>query len=74
MTFEIYGGDHGDYTIHRRGVVGAVAFVQRNQKGGGYTVARADGGASYHMRHMPIVENRADLIMALVNNRRPVAS
>ena len=63
MTFEIYGGDHGNYTIHRRGVVGAVAFVERNQKGGGYTVTRADDCARYYMARMPIAENLADCIM-----------
>lgn len=63
MTFEIYGGDHGSYYITQRGMGTPIAFVARNQKGGGYTVTRADGRAECQMRHMPTAKNRADLIM-----------
>ena len=62
-TFEIYGGDHGCYTIHRRGMGKPVALIERNQKGGGYTVTRTDDCARYYMGRMPIAENLADCIM-----------
>lgn len=46
QQYEIFGGDHGNYTICRQGNAAPVAFVRRNQTGGGYTVETAEGGFS----------------------------
>tara|TARA_R110002074_G_scaffold376485_1_gene553528 strand:- start:343 stop:816 length:474 start_codon:yes stop_codon:yes gene_type:complete len=67
--YEIFGGDHGNYTISLEGNATPVAFVRRNQKGGGYTVSRADESRSVSMRSMPTADNgheQAAAIMALL--------
>ena len=69
--YEIFGGDHGNYTISRKGNAAPVAFVRRNQKGGGYTVSKADESRSVLMRSMPKTDNGADQatkIMALLED------
>ncbi len=70
QQYEIFGGDHGNYTISRKGNAEPVAFVRRNQKGGGYTVSRADESRSVLMRSMPTAYNgheQAAAIMALLD-------
>ena len=67
--YEIFGGAHGDYTISLEGNAKPVAFVKRNQKGGGYTVSRADKSQSVLMYNMPTASNgqeQATKIMALL--------
>lgn len=64
-SIEIFGGDRGNYKITETGKVQPVAFVRRNQRGGGYTVEAADGAKSVRMRNMPL-RNQADAIMALL--------
>tara|TARA_R110001606_G_scaffold274733_1_gene423138 strand:+ start:421 stop:660 length:240 start_codon:yes stop_codon:yes gene_type:complete len=57
QQYEIFGGDHGNYTISRQGNAAPVAFVRRNQKGGGYTVETADQSRKAYfitMRNMPV--------------------
>lgn len=69
--YEIFGGDHGNYTISREGNAKPVAFVRRNQKGGGYTVSKADESRSVLMRSMPTAYNgqeQATEIMALLED------
>ena len=68
--YEIFGGDHGNYKISEEGNATPVAFVRRNQAGGGYTVSRADESKSVSMRHMPTAGNgrdQASSIMALLD-------
>jgi len=67
--YEIFGGDNGNYKISEEGNATPVAFVRRNQAGGGYTVSRADESKSVSMRHMPTAGNgrdQASSIMALL--------
>ena len=69
--YEIFGGDHGNYTISVKGNATPVAFVSRNQKGGGYTVRRPDKSKSVLMYNMPVSENgreQAAKIMALLDD------
>ena len=68
---EIFGGDHGNYTISVKGNATPVAFVSRNQKGGGYTVSRHAESQyfSVRMSNMPKADNgpeQATKIMALL--------
>ena len=68
--YEIFGGDHGNYTISLEGNAAPVVFVRRNQKGGGYTVSRHDESRSVLMRSMPTAYNgqeQAAEIMALLD-------
>ena len=68
--YEIFGGDHGNYKICEAGNATVLAFVRRNQTGGGYTVSRADESKSVSMRHMPTAGNgrdQASSIMALLD-------
>ena len=67
MTYEITGGDHGNYQITEVNKVKPVAFVRRNQTGGGYTVRTADNSKSVQMRNLPVgetSEEQAAQIMA----------
>ena len=54
MAYTIHGGDHGNYQILDGGT--KVAFVRRNETGGGYTVRTADDSKSVQMRSMPKAE------------------
>jgi len=65
MAYEIFGGDNGSYKITEGEGVAPVAFVRRNDAGGGYTVRTAGGDKSVQMRNMPL-ENQAENIMALL--------
>ena len=70
MTYEITGGDHGNYKITEEGKVEPIAFVRRNQTGGGYTVRFADDRKSIQMRNRPATETSdeqaAQIMAALV--------
>lgn len=72
MTYQIHGGNHGKYKISYAAIdapAGPVAFVSRNQKGGGYTVKTANETRSVQMRHLPIADNsesQADQIMRIL--------
>ena len=65
FDYEIFGGDHGNYQICLKGNATRIAFVRRNQKGGGYTVSLADESKSIHMHNMP-VNDQANEIMTLL--------
>jgi hypothetical protein len=65
MTYEIFGGDNGSYKITEGDKVAPVAFVRRNETGGGYTVRTADESKTVQMRNMPR-ENQAAEIMAML--------
>lgn len=60
MTYEITGGDNGNYRITKGNDARPVAFVRRNQTGGGYTIRDAAGTKSVQMRNLPAVDNSAD--------------
>ena len=66
QQYEMFGGDHGHYTIMRQGNAEPVAFVRRNQTGGGYTVETADQSRKCYridMRNMPVGVMVANEIM-----------
>ena len=66
QQYEMFGGDHGHYTIMRQGNAEPVAFVRRNQTGGGYTVETADQSKKCYritMRNMPVGVMVANEIM-----------
>lgn len=68
-TYTITGGDNGNYKISEGNKAAPVAFVRRNQTGGGYTVRTADNSKSAQMRNMPATETsgqQAEAIMALL--------
>jgi len=56
MTHHIFGGNHGHYQITQGNTVTPVAFVRRNQTGGGYTVQTADKSKSMQIRSLPATE------------------
>lgn len=64
-NYEIFGGDNGNYQICLKGNATRIAFVRRNQKGGGYTVSLADESKSIHMHNMPKTDP-ANEIMTLL--------
>ena len=75
QQYEIFGGDHGNYTISRKGnAPDPVAFVRRNQKGGGYTVETADQSRKCYritMRNMPVGVMVANEIMHRLGQTLP---
>lgn len=60
MTYQLTGGDHGNYQVRTIDAVVPVAFVRRNQKGGGYTIESADGSKSAQIRNMPKTDTSAE--------------
>jgi hypothetical protein len=67
MSYYLHGGDHGNYQITADNNATRLAFVRRNQKGGGYTATLADRSTSIQLHHLPKAERnerQAELIMA----------
>ena len=64
--FEIFGGDHGNYKICEDGRAKPVAFVRRNQTGGGYTVSLADNSKAVQMRNMPVAKRSDEQASAIM--------
>ena len=71
MTYEVTGGDHGSYKITEGNKAAPVAFVRRNQTGGGYTVRMADDSKSIQVRNLPATETSdqqaAEIMVALLS-------
>ena len=65
FDYEIFGGANGNYQICLKDNATRIAFVRRNQKGGGYTVSLANESKSIQMRSMP-VNDQANEIMKLL--------
>ncbi len=71
-AYEMTGGDHGNYTIFRTGktAFSAVAFLRRNQSGGGYSLRWRGEAAGVHIPKMPR-ENAAAVLMQRLEEFSP---
>lgn len=60
MAYNINGGEHGNYKVTEDNKFAPVAFVLRNQTGGGYTVQSADESKSIQMHNLPATDTSGD--------------
>jgi len=66
MTYDIHGGDYGNYQITEGNKAKPVAFVRRNQTGGGYTVTRGDKSKTIQMRNLPATKTSTQQAIEII--------